>query len=518
MPKSPRILAPLGRYRRFNPYSRYDRRARQLRHDRSTRHKRTAPAIRARLPRGDSDSHQLVPSHRNLQQHRIILAAFTSLALCVAAAHVARADGPTTDPFASTPFVLPVASYQPAVDAPFRDDVSQPVMVDHAPTNMGASPTPPVPLEPHQYELNNDSANCNHGNVGSDLYDDGVGGARAKQYPDNWYWGCGGSPYRDGPGTCDDWKVGPVWDVAVDGMTLFHRDADLAAIEAIAIADGAPDSPLTRENQFNYGGGARVSAIDLLPIWPNYQLQFVYEGIPEWNADVIFPDVGLIPPPSAPDLTQTETIHYRTIFHSAEFNFYRRPIQVWRPFWGVRYLRWKDDLSDIVDQTTDPPVAGPMPIAAVTEDMSHYIEVNNNLMGFQVGLREDGWQLNKRFSLQGFVNAGVYYNQTKFNDERVTTTTTLLADDTDTINVSEAGSSSNVTSRLVSSQPTDIAYVAEASLTGVCRLNRCCALRGGYQFLWIDGVHIAQDAFTNQDLGGHDFLLQGWHVGIECRR
>ncbi len=38
------------------------------------------------------------------------------------------------------------------------------------------------------------------------------------QYPDDWMWGCGQWPYANGPGTCDDWKVGSAGTSSVDGM------------------------------------------------------------------------------------------------------------------------------------------------------------------------------------------------------------------------------------------------------------------------------------------------------------
>src|SRR5262249_47540164 len=44
-------------------------------------------------------------------------------------------------------------------------------------------------------------------------------------HPTDWPWGCGGSPYRTGPGLCDNWRVGPRWHVTVDGMVLSREQA-----------------------------------------------------------------------------------------------------------------------------------------------------------------------------------------------------------------------------------------------------------------------------------------------------
>ena len=46
----------------------------------------------------------------------------------------------------------------------------------------------------------------------------GCYGAGCQACGDDWHWGCGGSPNRTGPGRCDDWRVGPMWDVVVDGL------------------------------------------------------------------------------------------------------------------------------------------------------------------------------------------------------------------------------------------------------------------------------------------------------------
>ena len=48
-------------------------------------------------------------------------------------------------------------------------------------------------------------------------------------HPTDWPWGCGGSPFRTGPGMCDTYRVGPIWNVAVDGMVMKREGTDLAA-------------------------------------------------------------------------------------------------------------------------------------------------------------------------------------------------------------------------------------------------------------------------------------------------
>src|SRR5204862_1113420 len=49
-------------------------------------------------------------------------------------------------------------------------------------------------------------------------------------HPADWSWGCGGSPYRTGPGLCDNWKVGCRWHVTVDGVVLHREATDLVEL------------------------------------------------------------------------------------------------------------------------------------------------------------------------------------------------------------------------------------------------------------------------------------------------
>ena len=83
---------------------------------------------------------------------------------------------------------------------------------------------------------------------------------------------------------------------------------------------------------------------------------------------------------------------------------------------------------------------------------------------------------------------------------------------------SEGRTDVSTTSNLDMSEPAEAATIGEASLTGVFRLNRCWALRAGYQVLWIDGVSLAEDAFLDNGIDTRSLLFQGCHVGIECRR
>jgi hypothetical protein len=343
-------------------------------------------------------------------------------------------------------------------------------------------------------------------------------------HPTDWPWGCGGSPFRTGPGWCDDWSVGCRWDVAVDGMVMLREDADLAALEAgmramdaTGTIDGLGGDLIPMVEQFDHGPGGRVSFISKFPHY-NWQMHAGYEGIEEWNASVVFPKTPLPPlptlpfPPLTPPLDQLafqqRSLHYRSTLHSGELNFVRDFCSpVWRPYCGVRYVKFEDEINDFLNQEAPPPFIGDP--AVFTTDRINIVDIENNLIGFQIGLRHDLWRPMRRLSLEGFVNAGVYYNRIKYSNFMGELSRRQAA----AIPDSFSGVFNNDVREL-----SEISYIGEASLSGVCRLNKCWALRAGYQALWITDLHIAEDAYLNNGIESRDLFFHGWHAGVEHRR
>jgi hypothetical protein len=341
-------------------------------------------------------------------------------------------------------------------------------------------------------------------------------GVRARQIPDNWLWGCNGSAYRTGPGTCDDWQVGCRWETSVDGMMLFREDANLDRLRSGLIDSGALVSDPIVYDQFDYAPGGRVSFIGRFPRWAGYEVQAAYEGIEEWNATIVQEKIALpgnAVPPFPPDSIEQSSLFYRSSLQSAELNVLRRFSAADRWFGGVRYIRFVDEINSFVEQEAPSPI--PPDTTGTIADRHMLNDLNNNLIGFQIGGRHDLWQPLRRFTIEGSVNAGVYYNHIKRTDTMSVTTTEFTPEavmgDPTVVNTT------NLTNNVVS-EPSNIAYVCEASLTGVCRLNNCWTCRTGYQILWIDGLSLAQDAFLDTGVGTRDLMFQGWHFGVECRR
>ncbi|MFO0788316.1 MAG: hypothetical protein U0805_02595 [Pirellulales bacterium] len=375
-------------------------------------------------------------------------------------------------------------------------------------------------------------------------------------HPDDWSWGCGGSPYRTGPGLCDNWRVGPRWHVTVDGL-VWHRDATDLGMLIARMPNSFPTSVPTQGinadvglEQFSWGPGGRITFASQIARCTGYDLQAVYEGVNDWNSSIVYakeplPDVAVVIPPvpdtwppgtSFPEGFQQRSLHYQSTLNSGELNFLKNWSPEWRPYCGVRYIRVDEQINDVLDQERQVPLAGPrnetvVPIGggtniAVTDplgptfetDRINKFDVENNLMGFQVGLLHDTIRLNNRFAFEGFVNSGVYYNQVKYRNTMGIFTTQSYADN---IRSEDTDESRVDTSNIVNHDArdfADIAYSTEASLTGVCRLNKCWALRAGYQVLWLANVHTADDAYVGSPSETNNMLYHGWHAGVECRR
>jgi hypothetical protein len=377
----------------------------------------------------------------------------------------------------------------------------------------------------------------------------------------DWPWGCGGSPYRTGPGLCDDYKVGPRWHITVDGIVMHREGTDLVALEDQMVAnnffmggqtaDGGGTTGIPSADQFGYAAGGRITATSQVSRCAGYDVQAVYEGAQEWNASIVYPKEALAPinlviPPNPntepaqpfPEGFEQRSLHYTSDLNSAELNFLRNCCCLscdnsWRPFCGFRFIRFGDEINDTLNQERQVPLPGPQtgnsggpdpvnvndPIGPTSEiDRFNIYHLENNLFGFQIGMFHDTVQFNDRFALEGFANAGVYYNHVKYSNVMGIFTTQNFADNTRSTDTDDTTSSnSNIVNNDARTYD-EISYEAEASLTGVCRLNRCWALRAGYQVLWMNHIHTADAAYLGTGDFSQDLLFYGWHAGIECRR
>lgn len=338
-------------------------------------------------------------------------------------------------------------------------------------------------------------------------------------HPTDWSWGCGGSPYRNGPGMCDNWKVGPRWHWTFDGLVMSRDETNLPAlIDQMFLnnQDGFSGPPLLED--FDHGPGGRLTITSQVPRYVGYQIQAAYEGIINWDAAIVFPKTSPVGGAGL-DSTQQRSLHYTSDYNSGEINWVTSCDDDWHPYYGVRYIALDERLNDFLDQQAPPPLPGNPPQGPfVTTDVKNLFDIENNLMGFQVGMLHEAWCITRRCTIEGFASGGVYYNKINYQNKMGTYTTQQVADNTATPATNETLTSISNNINNDTSELSEISYVGEASISGVCRLNKCWALRGGYQVLWIDHVHLADAAFLGNPNESESLFMHGWHAGIECRR
>jgi hypothetical protein len=305
-------------------------------------------------------------------------------------------------------------------------------------------------------------------------------------------------PWFEGPGRCDDWCVGPHWEVAADGLIMFREDVNWAAVPLNGFN-------LDLADQFEHGPGGRVFVTGFND--RQFGLQVGYEGINEFHANALFSN-GL----------DSRAISYESSLNSVEVNFMRRTSSPWRPFGGARYIELDEEFFDtttagrVIPPPADPPAG---PVAYI--DTMNGRSLENRLMGLQAGMFRDTWRFNRWLSIEPFGNAGVYLNDFKRRAYTRTTTTVVNGDDIST----PASEYSEVAVTLGSAtiqEFSELAFVGEAGITSVLRLSPCVALRGGYQVLAINGIGQGIDAFLVQGLNPDTLVYHGGHFGIEYGR
>jgi hypothetical protein len=315
--------------------------------------------------------------------------------------------------------------------------------------------------------------------------------------------GCGSQqlfPWFTGPGSCDNWCVGPHWEVAVDGLILFREGVNWGAIPV------APGFTRDVTDQFNYGPGARVSVTGYNE--NNFGMQVGYEGVNDFHANVIESNVA----------GDQRAVSYESNINSLEVNFVRRLSSRWRPFAGVRYIELDDDIVDFTRTVKPVPTpSDPPPPPAVFVDAGNSFLLDNRMIGLQGGAFRDMWRLNQWVSLEPFGNAGVYLNDFKRQNISQSYTTVVTGDDISTTeNEYTVTTTPSVTA--TTHEFSELAFVGEAGVTGVFRLNRCVALRAGYQVLAVNGVGTGIDAFASAGLNPTTLVYHGGHFGVEYVR
>ena len=217
--------------------------------------------------------------------------------------------------------------------------------------------------------------------------------------------------------------------------------------------------------------------------------------------------------------TTAHTFDYESRINSLEINFLPHVPTTWKLFGGVRYLELSEDFIDstIADKPLLNPANPPAAPAVVTDQIISDL-LKNRLIGFQVGSLRDNWQWTGRLSVETFCNAGVYCNKFRRDDVTQDIATTLYGDDTSTPAVNETSQVVSTSQSSVRTDPAQMAFLGEAGITGVMRINSCVALRGGYQIMALDDVGEALAASLSPGLNPSTLVFHGLQFGVEYRR
>lgn len=163
-------------------------------------------------------------------------------------------------------------------------------------------------------------------------------------------------------------------------------------------------------------------------------------------------------------------------------------------FGGFRFINYGDELDIYAERT----------VAGAVESGSYNLRTSNHLYGAQLGARVRRTQ--GRFGYEAGGKAGLYANDAQ-QEQTVT-------------------DFPNFPLRRTSISSSAAAFVGEANLTGLYRLNQVWNLRAGYNVMWIEGLALAPDQLDfnfasaqggNQLDNSSGMLLHGVNVGVEAR-
>lgn len=332
-----------------------------------------------------------------------------------------------------------------------------------------------------------------------------------------YHWGKGGSPFRTGPGRCDSFRVGRRWRTQYEGLVLFRDDTDLTALVGAATAGGVaiPTDATTLSSNFDHAGGGKLLLASSWPQCRGYEMQIGYEGVFGWNAGAFNPDV----PPAGPLVAGTaiaqRSLTYQSSLHSLEINAASVQQRIIRPFFGIRYLRLAEYVDDVYDESS--PAALTPTVSFTLSDVMRSTDVDNNLIGFQLGGRSETCDIGGRFSLSGFGSAGAYCNLARRSSFINQTDEIYTADDPATADDETDFTTATATSGY-RSRGARMAFVGELGVAGAYRLNKCAKLRFGYQAMILQGVELGDALFLGNGARGDSEFLHGWFAGIERRR
>ena len=145
------------------------------------------------------------------------------------------------------------------------------------------------------------------------------------------------------------------------------------------------------------------------------------------------------------------TFVYDSSLQSGEINL-RRQMQGWRMVIGFRYM----ELTELFTATSN-------------GSLAYTLDAHNYLYGFQAGGDATRWEsASHPLRIDANIKAGVFGNQTNAH---------VVA--------------SNFLTGTANDRDWSTAFVSEGAIAAVLQLTDRIALRGGYQFIWVDNIGLA---------------------------
>ncbi len=240
----------------------------------------------------------------------------------------------------------------------------------------------------------------------------------------------------------------------------------------------------------------------------------VFGSIQPYWADTTFASTGLFGPAAA--LTQATTnptlgftnsfqhsIEYSSQLHNVEFNLRRTATPNASALMGFRYINLNERL-DFISIDQNPAVDGN------TGGGVYSVDTDNHLFGFQIG-GEYGIPIGSRVNVSALGKAGVFMNAATQSSTLFTT-----QNNTNTPLRTLSGSGNSVV----------VSTVLEFGVNANWRITDFIALRGGYNFFFINGVATAPDNLAAVPFGpggldaintNGNVLFHGPSIGLEIR-
>jgi hypothetical protein len=326
-------------------------------------------------------------------------------------------------------------------------------------------------------------------------------------------------PYSDGGCAAIRW-----YDFSIEYMAL-KRDDTGRNVATTSLGIGGPIVLETDDLDFdNYESSFRFSGV--IQVGPGSNIEFTYFGLFNYTDSAFvrrtgdndlfsaYSVFGTIPPGGFPetDFSDYQQIVYQSTFDSFELNYRQRWMAAncrFQGSWlcGVRHFILDEKFTYFTSSSAngfdpeDPLIPDPLnPAQSRT-----VVDVTNALTGLQIG--GDLWVcLFPGLRLGGELKAGVFGNHMNAN--------TII------------GVNTGADPFVENLDGNDVSFVGEANILATYRLNDQWTLRGGYNFVFVDGVALAPENFNPVPPFGPltrtpfindngNVFYHGWNAGLE---